>query len=73
MSKEEILATIKSCAEKLGRTPTCREVCETAAGKLDKGSIARKFGGYTRALAECGLKRQDKGRPRSAMEQSAQP
>lgn len=68
MSKEEILATIKSCAEKLGRTPTCREVCETTAGKLDRGRISHKFGGYTRALAECGLTRQDNRRPRSAME-----
>jgi hypothetical protein len=68
MSKEEIIAAIKSCAAELGRTPTCREVCEMTGGKLDKGSISRKFGGYMRALAECGLKRQDKARPRSAME-----
>lgn len=68
MTKEEIVTTIKACAEKLGRTPTCREVCEMAGGKLDKGSISRKFGKYTRALAECGLERQDKARSRPAME-----
>lgn len=32
MSKEEIIAAIKACAEKLGRTPTLREVCEAAGG-----------------------------------------
>jgi Homing endonuclease associated repeat len=68
MSKEEIIAAIKDCAEKLGRTPTIREVCESTGGRLDKGAITRKFGKYTRALAQCGLQRQDKARPRSAME-----
>lgn len=68
MSKEEMIAAIKSCAEKLGRTPTCHEVCEMSEGKLTKAHIHGKFGGYMRALAECGLKRQDKAQPRPAME-----
>ncbi len=68
MSKEEMIAAIKSCAEQLGKTPTALQVLEMSEGKLTKAHIARRFGGYMRALEACGLKRQDKCQPRSAME-----
>jgi Homing endonuclease associated repeat len=68
MTREEIIAAIKACTEKLGRTPTCLEVCKATEGKLDKATIFRKFGKYTHALAQCGLERSDIWRPRSEME-----
>jgi hypothetical protein len=67
-SNEEILATIKECAEKLGRSPQGMELEQMSKGWLTRSLVARRFGSHTGALRACGLERQDKCRPRSMME-----
>ena len=60
MTKEEVIAAIRACAEKLGHLPTRAEL------KRDTGLTLRQiglaFGSYTRALAECGLERKGVGK-----------
>ena len=68
MTREEIITAIKNCKEKLGRAPTMSELCAMTEGKLDKGKIGRKFGGYKQALGACGLTREDRQRPKPMME-----
>lgn len=54
MSKEEIIAAIRECAEKLGRTPTLRDL-ETMFPKFTRKGIRLKFGNYAHALEACGF------------------
>jgi len=68
MSNEEMIAAIKACAEKLGRAPTTLELELETGGRLRRGQVAKRFGTYTRALTECGLKRHDSARPYAMME-----
>ncbi len=61
MSKEELMETIKSCAERLGRAPTQGELASMHG--MQKRVIRREFGTYTSALQACGLERADCCRP----------
>src|SRR5690349_16397425 len=54
MSKEEIIAAIKECAQKLGRAPKHSELIQHCpAAKM--GAIRKYLGTYTLALRESGL------------------
>ena len=52
MSKEEVIAAIRNCAQRLERTPTLREVIKNA--KIKRYSVHHHLGGYTKALRACG-------------------
>ena len=58
-SKEEIIAAIKECAEKLGHAPSISEL-QKMKGVL-KGTIYSRFGRYRAALEACGLERSGPG------------
>jgi hypothetical protein len=64
MSKEEIIAAIKECTEKLGHVPSFPELQVTM--KVTKRGIRANFGTYTEALATCGLERRGAGYELSA-------
>lgn len=68
MTKEEMLAAIKECAEKLGRAPTTRELEGMTEGRVRRTHFSKRFGSYTHALELCGLIRHDGARPHSMME-----
>lgn len=54
MSKEEIIAAIKECADKLGRAPKFTELIQVyPAAKM--GAIRKYLGTYTLALRESGM------------------
>ncbi len=60
MTKEEIIAAIRECAEKLGHAPSLPEL----RANIVYQPIARcesHFGSYSRALEACGLERQGAG------------
>lgn len=59
MSKEEIIAAIKECAEKLGHVPSFSELQVTM--KVSKRAIRMHFGTYMNALKACGLERRGSG------------
>ena len=52
MSKEEIIAAIKECAEKVGEAPSFVTV-QRFAPSVTISAIRKTFGTYSRALAEC--------------------
>lgn len=52
-TKEEIIAAIKACAERLGHAPSQAELKK--AIDLGPKAIQRHFGNYTKALRACGL------------------
>lgn len=54
MTKEEIIAAIRECAEKLGRTPKLMEFL-TMFPKVKRKAIRREFTSYAHALEACGL------------------
>ena len=68
VSTEEIVAAIKGFAEKMGRAPSLPELQREYGHHLTRALIGNRYGSYTRALEACGLKRQDRGRPRTDME-----
>jgi HNH endonuclease len=53
MTRQEVIAAIKRCAEKLGRVPTIFEL--TVREGLPRPEIRRHFGNYKYALQECQL------------------
>ena len=55
MSRDEIIAAIRKCAEELGHVPSMDEVVRTIG--ISKYMIRRDFGPYVKALAACGLER----------------
>lgn len=59
MNKEEIIAAIKECTEKLGHVPSYPELQVTM--QVSKRAIRKHFGTYTEALAACGLERHGAG------------
>ena len=61
VKKEDIIAAIKECAEKLERTPRIGELM--ADFSINKYDVNKCFGSYTRALKACGLERTDNARP----------
>jgi len=54
MSKEEIIAAIKECSEKLGRAPSQPELSSTYPA-IKMGTVRKFFGSYTKALEESGF------------------
>src|SRR5262245_12642135 len=52
-SKEEIIAGIKECAEKLGHVPTIADLLKMKP--FSRGCLYRRFGNYRSALDACGL------------------
>lgn len=59
MSREEIIAAIKTTTEELGRVPTLGELVKT--GKVTRGSVRRRLISYKAALEACGLERKGPG------------
>jgi hypothetical protein len=59
MSIEEIKAAIRECAKKVGRAPSLAEL--NRSHSITQREVIRKFGTYTRALAECGMERRGCG------------
>jgi hypothetical protein len=55
MTKEDVLALISQCAEKLGHAPNLTELTE--AGNVKRQHIRKLFGSYKRALLACNLER----------------
>jgi hypothetical protein len=51
VKKQEVIAAILACAEKLGRVPTIPELMKNAG--IDRPEIRKHFGNYTQALEEC--------------------
>jgi hypothetical protein len=61
MTKDEIIACIRALAEKLGRTPTVRELVKAVKG-ITRYGIHRAFGSHTNALRACGIATPGSGR-----------
>jgi hypothetical protein len=59
VTKEEVIAAIKECAEQLGHVPSLTELKKT--GKVNKYRIKKFFSSYMRALRACGLERGGSG------------
>ncbi|MBZ5505304.1 MAG: hypothetical protein LAO78_07440 [Acidobacteriia bacterium] len=55
MSREEVMAAIMECTEKLGHVPSYVELTRTT--KVSSRAIVRHFGTFTRALRACNLER----------------
>jgi hypothetical protein len=55
MTREEVIAAIRACTEKLGRVPTRVELAKHAG--LSRHDVNRYFGNYMMALKECGLEK----------------
>ncbi|HEY2362075.1 MAG TPA: hypothetical protein VGK36_13220 [Candidatus Angelobacter sp.] len=53
MTKEEIIAAIRNCADELGRVPTVAELKEMR--RINLRTIRRFFGRYADALREAGF------------------
>jgi len=53
VTKEEVTAAILACAEKLGKTPTRRQLMQKTA--VTRADLTRNFGSYQRALQACKL------------------
>lgn len=58
MTREEIIATIKECAQRLGRTPRMPQVKEM---RVSKRAIVTHFATYGEALKACGLEAKGSG------------
>jgi Homing endonuclease associated repeat len=54
-SDEEILGQLKSCAERLGRSPTMREFSEEAGTTIHPQTVIERFGSWNRAKRAAGL------------------
>lgn len=59
MTKQEILATIMECTEKLGSVPSLPKLAKMS--KVNRRQIRKYWGSYARALAECNLARRGAG------------
>ncbi len=55
MSRQEIMAAIVECAEKLGHAPSHTELLKNT--KVSQRQIVKQFGTFTRALRTCNLER----------------
>jgi HNH endonuclease len=55
MTKDEVIAAIRKCAEDLGHVPSMDELLRTTG--MSKYLVRRHFGAYTKALEACGLER----------------
>jgi hypothetical protein len=54
-SDEEILGQLKSCAERLGRSPTMREFSEDAETTIHPQTVIERFSSWNRAKRAAGL------------------
>ena len=52
---EQILAELKACAERLGRSPTMREFAEDAGTTVHPQTVIEHFGSWNRAKRKAGL------------------
>jgi len=59
MTKEEMIAAVRECAEKMGRAPSFPELQVTT--KITTRTMRSNFGNYSRMLETCGLERQGAG------------
>ena len=59
MTKEQVIAAIQECTEKLGHVPSATELREQQ--NVSKRMIKRNFGHYRAALEACGLERRGAG------------
>jgi len=59
MTKEELMTTIRECAEKIGHAPSVPELQK--ATSITLRNIRRSFGSYSGALEACGLTRRGAG------------
>lgn len=66
MSKEEVVAAIRECAEKLGRCPTIAEL--KTMRQIGLRTVRRYFGGYGQAAREAGFDPQGSGYRKSLEE-----
>ncbi|HZS29423.1 MAG TPA: hypothetical protein VFB76_19515 [Candidatus Angelobacter sp.] len=55
MTRQEIIAAILACKEKLGHVPTRTELAKH--GNVRREQLREKFGSYTEALRECNLEK----------------
>ncbi len=55
MTREEVVAAILECTEKLGYVPSRNELRKH--GKISREQLERHFGSFTKALLACNLKR----------------
>ena len=51
MKRQEVMAAIRTCAEKLGRVPSIADLIKYE--RLDRTEIRKHFGNYKNALEEC--------------------
>jgi hypothetical protein len=61
VSKEEIMAAIQDCAQKLGRSPSYEELYQHAY--VTHRNINKHFGSYGNAVRACGMERPRGGQP----------
>jgi Homing endonuclease associated repeat len=59
VTKEEMIAAMRECAEKMGRAPSFPEL--QVATKITTRTMRTNFGNYSRMLETCGLERQGAG------------
>jgi hypothetical protein len=57
--REQLMTTIRECAEAIGHAPSVPELQKSASISMRK--IRKNFGSYNRALEECGLRRRGMG------------
>ncbi len=60
MTKQEVIAAILVCAEKLGHVPSIPELMKHAG--IDRPQVRKYFGNYELALEECNLEIPERGR-----------
>jgi len=60
VSKQEVIAAIRACAEELERVPTIPELMKHKG--IDRPEIRKHFGNYRQALEECRLEVPERGR-----------
>lgn len=60
MKKQEVMAAIRECAEKLNYVPSIPELMKHTA--IDRTEIRKHFGNYRQALEECNLEVPERGR-----------
>jgi len=59
LTKEEVIAAIKECANRLGNVPSLAKV--TKMTDIDRHDIEKLFGKYSYALEACGMERRGSG------------
>src|SRR5947208_8928388 len=59
MTKQEVIAAIKACAEKLGRAPTLPELMKYKG--LSTREVRKHFGNYRGAISACKLEKRGRG------------